>query len=80
MVEIIKSASVASYSNKNAKLPYIEVAINNTETIKLLLRVAWEIDALEDKKYLTLSAPIDEIGRMLGGWRGQTLKQNSPTN
>lgn len=40
--------------------------------------VLWEIKALDDKKYIALSAGIDEMGKMLGGWNGQLIKQNSP--
>jgi len=31
-----------------------------------------------NKKYTALSAPLEEIGKMLGGWNGQLTKQNSP--
>jgi len=41
--------------------------------------VLWETKSLDDKKYISLSLQIDEIGRMLGGWNGQLIKQNSPT-
>lgn len=40
--------------------------------------ILWEIKAINNKKYLNLSSPLEEIGRMLGSWHGQTTKQNSP--
>jgi len=39
----------------------------------------WETKSLDNKKYIALSLPLDEIGKMLGGWNGQLTKQNSPT-
>jgi len=39
--------------------------------------VLWETKSLDDKKYIALSSPLDEIGKMLGGWNGQLAKQNS---
>jgi hypothetical protein len=33
--------------------------------------VLWETRSIDDKKYIALSLPIDEIGKMLGGWNGQ---------
>lgn len=41
--------------------------------------VLLEIKALDDKKYIALSAGIDEIGKMLGGWSGQLIKSIRPT-
>ena len=38
----------------------------------------WETKSLDDKKYIALSLKIDEVGKMLGGWHGQLVKQNSP--
>ncbi len=40
--------------------------------------VLWEAGSLETKKYAALSLPLEEIGKMLGGWNGQLQKQNSP--
>jgi hypothetical protein len=36
-----------------------------------------EIKGLDNKKYIALSMPLEEIGRMAGGWYGQLVKQNS---
>lgn len=40
--------------------------------------ILWEVKSLDDKKYIALSVKLDEIGRNLGGWSGQLIKQNSP--
>jgi hypothetical protein len=40
--------------------------------------ILWEIKSIDTKKYIALSEPIHEIGKMLGGWNGQLNKQNSP--
>lgn len=63
---------------REEKIPYVRTAIRKTDTLKILLMVLWETKSLDDKKYIALSVKIDEIGRMLGGWSGQLVKQNSP--
>ena len=40
--------------------------------------VLWETKSIDGKKYIALSLQIEEIGKMLGGWSGQIIKQNSP--
>ncbi len=59
-------------------MPYVRHAIRKVDTLKVLLLVLWETKSVDTKKYIALSEKIDEIGRMLGGWNGQLLKQNSP--
>jgi hypothetical protein len=79
-IEIIEALAVATFLNKEEKQPYVRLAIRKEDTLRILLMVLWENGSLEDKKYITLSMKIEEIGRMLGGWNGQLAKQNSPAS
>ncbi|MFQ5662184.1 MAG: four helix bundle protein [Candidatus Paceibacteria bacterium] len=77
-VETIEAITIASFLSKSEKHPWVRLAIRKMDTLKILLMVLWETKSLDNKKYITLSMKVDEIGRMLGGWNGQLLKQNSP--
>ena len=77
-VEIIEAIATASFLVREQKLPYVRRAIQKLDTLKIMMMVLWETKSLEDKNYIALSTPLDEIGRMLGGWNGQLAKQNSP--
>lgn len=78
-VETMEAISVASFLQKEEKLPWIKVAIRKIDTAKLLLMVLWETKSLDNKKYILLSTQLEDVGKMLGGWNGQISKQNSPT-
>jgi hypothetical protein len=77
-VEGIEYTAMASFLSKDEKLPYVRLAIRKMDTLKVLLLVLWETKSLDNKKYIALSLQMDEIGKMMGGWSGQLLKQNSP--
>lgn len=77
-IEIIEAIATASFLSRHEKLPYVRRAIQKLDALNILLMVLWETKALDNKKYTALAAPLNEIGRMLGGWSGQILKQNSP--
>lgn len=77
-VEIIEAIAVATFLDKTEKQPWVKFAIRKLDTIKILLMVLWETKSLDNKKYIHISKPLDEIGKMLGGWNGQLRKQNSP--
>lgn len=74
-IEIIEMISSAAFSSKAEKLPYIKVAIRKLDVLKVLLLVLYESRGLDDKKYINISTPLHEIGKMLGGWYGQVSKQ-----
>ncbi len=77
-IEIIEAIAIATYLTRTEKQPYVRIAIRKVDTLKILLMVLWETKSLTDKKYLALSAKVEEVGKMLGGWSGQLAKQNSP--
>lgn len=78
LIETIEAISMASYLSKGEKLPFVKIAIRKLDTVKVMLLVLWECKSLDNKKYIALSAYLDEVGKMLGGWSGQLTKQNSP--
>jgi len=76
--DLIEAIVTACFLSKQEKLPYIRHAIKKSDTLKIFLMILWETKSLDNKKYLELSVKLEEVGRMLGGWQGQVLKQNSP--
>jgi hypothetical protein len=81
-VELIEMTASASFVKQGDKIPYLRTAIRKLDTLKILLSVLWETRSLDTKKYELLGVPLDEVGKMLGGWLGQvekvTEKQNTP--
>ena len=77
-IEIMEAITAGSFLVPSEKHPYVRLAIRKTDTLKVLLMVLWETKSLDNKKYIAISVKIDEIGKMLGGWNGQLIKQNSP--
>ena len=76
-VYILECLFVASYQGKNEKLPTIIAALRKTDLLKFFLRIAWELQALNTKKYALLSEKTDELGRMVGGWK-KGLEMKTP--
>ncbi len=78
LIETIEATDAALFTPRQEKLPYVRLAIRKLDTVKILLLVLWEAKSLDNKKYIAVSARLEEIGKMLGGWHGQILRQNSP--
>jgi hypothetical protein len=71
----IEYCFLASYAPKDAKLSLLSRTISQVDLLKLLLQLAWEIRALDNKKYAHLGEHLTEIGRMLGGWKKGLLSK-----
>lgn len=78
-VEVIEAIAVATFLSREEKQPWVRLAIRKLDTLKVLLMVLWEAKSLDTKKYAALSVPLEEIGRMLGGWYGQLAKTQPRT-
>jgi len=78
LTEIIEAIASAAFLPKEEKLPQVKTAIRKTDSVKIFLLILWETKSLDNNKYALLSQPLDEIGRMLGGWHGQLIKQKLP--
>jgi len=73
--EIIESVFGALQLNNKVSL--LEFASRKLDTLKFLLQIAWEIQALDNTKYINLSERLNEVGRQLGGWIRKLHKENS---
>jgi len=68
-INILECLFVASYQSRSEKLPTILLAIGKTDILKFFLRVSWELRALDNKKYVLISEKMNDLGRMIGGWK-----------
>lgn len=76
-IEAIEAIITASFLGQTEKLPYVRLAIRKIDTLKIFLMLLWETKSFDNKKYIALSVKLDEVGKNLGGWSGQIIKQNS---
>ena len=77
-IELIEAVAGAVFLKREEKPPYIGLSIRKLDTIKFLLQILWETKSLSDKKYIAISTHISDIGKMLGGWNTNLIKENSP--
>ncbi len=78
-LEAIEYTFLASYTHTAEKQLLLNKGISKVDLIKLLLQLAWEMKALDNKKYAALSEKFAEIGKMLGGWKRQLLQKTPET-
>jgi len=68
-LDLLELIYQAYYANIEKKTVIIVDAISKTDMIKYLLQIAFENNLLKEKPYLELSSKLEEVGRILGGWK-----------
>ena len=72
--EVLELILLAGYSSKEQKSAFLHRASTKLDALKFFLYIAWELQCLDNEKYIKISESLLEIGKMLGGWRRQFSK------
>jgi len=68
-IKFLEKISETSFMSIANKIEGLGTCISKLDTLKFLLQLAWETKLIHTTKYSALSIQIEEIGRMLGGWK-----------
>lgn len=71
LLEVIFRAAYASFEDKKM---FLGIGIAKLDILKFFLQIAWEDKIISTPKYAEISEGVQEVGRMLGGWKNQILK------
>lgn len=77
-IETVEFVLLAGYAPKEQKLSIIKRASTKLDALKYFLQLAWEMKSLDNQKYLAIANPLEESGKMLGGWQRQLEKEHKP--
>lgn len=73
LLEIIFRACFAH--DKFEKLSLVSQAIAKSDMLKFFLQLSWENKVIDHKSYGSFILLLDEVGRMLGGWKKNLLEK-----
>ena len=73
-VEISELLFSAVFLNGTDKIQIIESISKKLDSLKFLLRLAWEVEVIRDTQYAILSKQLVNIGKQLGSWLRQLRK------
>lgn len=77
LLEIIFRATFAY--DKFEKLSLVSQAIGKADLLKFFLQIGWEHKVLNHTLYGKIILQLDEVGRMLGGWK-KNLQEKTLTS
>ena len=77
-IDLTELILIAGYSEKQQKAILIQKASIKLDLLKYFLQAAFDLKAIDNTTLANLSLPIGEVGKMLGGWQKQLVKQTPP--
>ena len=72
--DIIELVSMAQFSVIENRQKILAQAIAKNDCLKSMLYVLFELKGIEEKHFIELAQKIEEIGRILYGWKNQSVK------
>lgn len=76
ILEFLESLFEANSTRGRQRLILLQKLDNKLKIIKTMIRICFDVKALNQKKYIHCEEHLQEIGKMLGGWIKITQKEN----
>ncbi len=68
-LDLLELSYSAYFSKKENRIEKISRCIFLLDTLKFLVYIIWEGKRISNKQYESIMVKLDEIGKMLGGWK-----------
>jgi len=78
-LDILEYSFTSVYLSPEPKIILLSKTIAKLDTLKFFSQLAWESKLIPNEKYAEFSEKLEEIGKMLGGWK-KGLEQKLPLN
>ena len=78
-LDVLEMSFACVYLAPEAKIVLLGKVISKLDTLKFFIQLAWEGKIIPHDKFIELSTKLEEIGKMLGGWR-KGLQTKTPTS
>lgn len=74
-LDVLELTFTAAYLPPEQKVIMLGRTISRLDILKFFFQLAWENKLMPKDQYIALSKKLDEVGRMLGGWRKGLLSK-----
>lgn len=68
---------VARKVNPAQKVGLLENALDKTDSVRFFIQILWELHLISNTQYIDFGGEIENIGKMLGGWKKGIIAKTS---
>jgi len=77
LLELLDLLRKAAYVQRDQKIKLLESALDKIDSLRFFIQLSWELQAISNKQFNNLGGTIEEIGKMLGGWKKSIITKTS---
>ncbi len=78
-LDLLELLRKATYAPIAPKLEILADALGKTDGLRFFLQIAWENHLIHNDQFTSLGTEIEEIGKIIGGWRRGLLSKTPTT-
>jgi len=76
-LDLLELLRKAVYTPIDKKIILLEAASDKIDSARFFLQLLWESKLLPSKQYITLETEIQNLGRIIGGWKKGIINKTS---
>jgi len=76
-IELLELLRKSVYTPANKKIVLLEEASNKIDSSRFFLQLLWEMRLVSNKQYILLETDIQDLGKIVGGWKKGLLSKTS---
>jgi len=76
-LELLGFLRKAVYTPVDKKIILLDAAIERIDEIRFFMQILWENKFCANKQYISLETEIQNLGRMVGGWKKGLISKTS---
>jgi hypothetical protein len=80
-LDLLDALRKATYATSIEKITSLDEALRRIDSVRFFLQIAWEAKLMSQSHFISLGKDVEEIGRMVGGWKkGILTKTPAPSS
>lgn len=76
-IDLMDLMQKASFSPIETKISLLSDALTKVDSLRFFIQFCWELKLIPSKQFTLIGQEIEEIGRMIGGWRKGLITKTS---
>jgi hypothetical protein len=77
LVEILETLHRASFSQIQPKITLLGEVLIKVDSLRFFIQLCWELKLLPTNNFTQIGGEVEEVGKMIGGWRKGLLAKTS---
>jgi len=76
-IDLLDLMQKASFSPIETKVSLLGDSLSKVDSLRFFVQFCWELKLIPSKQFTMIAQEIEEIGRMIGGWRKGLITKTS---